>query len=247
MKIDEMSVAFDLYYNSITSNQAPGLSEFEKSMFLTKAEKEIVKNYFSANSKGNNLGQGFDDSIKRQADFSTLMRVAECTEDTGTSIGKIDNRSIVFEYPQDVFIVVNEVLKTTDGRMIQVIPLRYDEYTRLMSKPYKRPLKNQAWKLSNYGLSDEDYSVRYVELVTNVPDVIDSYTVRYVKMPEPIILEDLDELTIDGKSEKSVECELDPMLHDDLVQRAVELAKATWTATGQDNIQVMMQTGQRSE
>jgi hypothetical protein len=45
---------------------------------LTKAEKEIVKNYFSANSAGNVLKQGFDDSAKRQADFSVLMKTALC-------------------------------------------------------------------------------------------------------------------------------------------------------------------------
>ena len=45
----------DVEYNNITSNQAPGLNEAEKSMFLTKAEYEVVMNHFSANSKGNNL------------------------------------------------------------------------------------------------------------------------------------------------------------------------------------------------
>lgn len=33
----EMSDQFDLLYNNITSNQAPGLNEFDKSVFLTKA------------------------------------------------------------------------------------------------------------------------------------------------------------------------------------------------------------------
>jgi len=37
------------------SNQAPGLNAYEKSVFLTKAQNEIVKNYCSARSKGNNL------------------------------------------------------------------------------------------------------------------------------------------------------------------------------------------------
>ena len=69
----EWEAAFDVYYNNITSNQAPGLNTHEKCLFLTKAEYEITLDYFSANSKGNTLGQGFDDSAKRQADFSSLM------------------------------------------------------------------------------------------------------------------------------------------------------------------------------
>ena len=55
MTIAEFSDQFDVLFNNITSNQAPGLNEYEKSLFLTKAEKEIVKNYFSANSVGNSL------------------------------------------------------------------------------------------------------------------------------------------------------------------------------------------------
>jgi hypothetical protein len=33
----EFSDEFDIYYNNITSNQAPGLNEYEKSVFLTEA------------------------------------------------------------------------------------------------------------------------------------------------------------------------------------------------------------------
>jgi hypothetical protein len=42
-------------------------------------------------------------------------------------------------------------------------------------------------------------------------------------------------------------CELDPILHEDILQRAVELAKIAWTATGNDNAQMVMAAGQRSE
>ena len=46
---------------------------------------------------------------------------------------------------------------------------------------------------------------------------------------------------------KASECELDPILHEEIVQRAVELAKAAWTSTGQDNLQIVSQMGQRTE
>lgn len=331
MTIQEFSDQFDVLYNNITSNQAPGLNEYEKSLFLTKAEKEIVKNYFTAQSKGNNIGQGFDDSAKRQADFSILMKTGSCipvsigegneTADmficsyntnrtqiradivlkdldeqspelsAGTTytvvsseygpkctIGtstynvynfpagsgsfqvvkvnreevttRIDDRSNVYRYPQDVFVVVNESLKTNAGKYLQVIPLKYDEYTRLMSKPFKRPLKNQAWRLMNSGTIGTDGNVsKYVEVITNAGDNIATYGIRYVRVPKPIIVADLtsDGLTIDGVSTVSTKCEIDPMLHEDILQRAVELAKIAWTQTGQDNTQVVMQAGQRSE
>lgn len=34
---EEFSNEFDVLYNSITSNQAPGIDEYEKSVFLTEA------------------------------------------------------------------------------------------------------------------------------------------------------------------------------------------------------------------
>ena len=246
MTITEFSDQFDVLYNNITSNQAPGLNEYEKSLFLTKAEKEIVKNYFSAQSKGNNLQQGFDDSAKRQADFSVLMKTGACTSVTMSDTNKIDERSEVFSYPNDVYIVINETVKIGSA-IKQVIPLRYDEYTRLMSKPFKRPLKNQVWRLINSGSVSGTIATKRVEIIAGVGETVSSYSVRYVRVPKPIIVADLDGLTIDGQSTASTECEIDPILHEDILQRAVELAKIAWTATGNDNIQAELAAGQRSE
>ena len=38
MTNQEVSNEFDILYNNVTSNQAPGLDEYEKSVFLTKAQ-----------------------------------------------------------------------------------------------------------------------------------------------------------------------------------------------------------------
>ena len=245
MLISEFSDQFDVLYNNITSNQAPGLNEYEKSLFLTKAEKEIVKNYFSADSAGNTLKQGFDDSAKRQADFSVLMKTGTCAS-VSNPPSKIDDRSSVYTYPNDVFIVINETVKVGTAYK-QVIPLRYDEYTRLMSKPYKRPLKNQVWRLMNSGTVSGSTATKTVEVIAGPGDSISSYSIRYVRTPKPIIVGNLDGLTIDGESAVSSGCEIDPILHEDILQRAVELAKVAWTATGQDNAQMVLQAGQRSE
>lgn len=346
MTIPEFSDQFDVLYNNITSNQAPGLNEYEKSLFLTKSEKEIVKNHFTATSKGNSTQLGFDDSAKRQADFSVLMKTAACnnlvsnnsvtnavytskkytcvtgdnsielipaqikftrnsvsynvpdgeypvvsnvdgtvvyilvpgegmtveqvnvtgfpfTIDSSSTItvattthivsGKLDDRSTLYTFPKDTFIVVNESIKTTANRYLQVIPLKYDEYTRLMSKPFKRPVKNQAWRLINSGTvtagtNAPDITSKYVEIITNSWDTVGIYNIRYVRVPKPIILADLDEgISIDGESSQSETCEIDPILHEDILQRAVELAKIAWTVTGNENIEATLASGQRSE
>ena len=81
MTLSEFSNEFDLFYNNIMSNAAPGLTEYEKSVFLTKAQDDIIKAYF--NPKGNKFQEGLDDSLKRQIDFSTITVYTELGKATG--------------------------------------------------------------------------------------------------------------------------------------------------------------------
>lgn len=233
----EFSNEFDVLYNNIMSNAAPGLNEYEKSVFLTKGQEEIVKNYF--NPKGNKYGEGMDDSPKRQIDFSELIKVAQCTPST-TSPLTFDKRAKVFDLPSDLFIVINEAVSTNTGTK-QVIPISYAEYTRLMSKPYKEPLKYQAWRIIS--TSSEKISV---ELIVNSNETIAEYLLRYIRRPAPIITADLSleygNLTINGIGTIS-ECELNPIIHQEILQRAVELAKAAY----ESDVKATTELGHRSE
>ena len=110
-----------------------------------------------------------------------------------------------------------------------------------MCKPYKRPLKYQAWRLTNNQTSNK------ADIIIGPSDTLNKYTIRYIRRPKPIIVSNLDGLTIEGEGTKKLDCELDPILHEEILQRAVELAKIAWTNTGQDNLQAVMQAGQRSE
>ena len=328
MTNQEFSNEFDVLYNNIMSNQAPGLDEYEKSVFLTKAQDEIVKNYF--NSKGNKYQEGFDGSEKRQIDFSMLI-VTEAVHEATVSPTPLFplQHTKLFNIPDRILMFINESLAVErDGvpTYLTVVPLDYKEYNRLMSKPYKRPLKNQAWRiltntttisettstnylsitsiLANLKEMEGNYNVIYntikdkaitfggttdartvlvdnvtlqkngktgtenilnikdlvmtnikayinvvnstkssvVELIPGPNDTISTYTIRYVKRPRAIILTDLEGVTLDGITTRQ-ECELDPILHQEILQRAVELAKAAYT--GDINSQVQM--GQRSE
>lgn len=241
MTNQEFSNEFDVLYNNIMSNQAPGLDEYEKSVFLTKAQSEILKNYF--NPKGNKYQEGFDDSAKRQIDFSSLVRVAEPTIiSSDSSYIKMDDRSNLYTIPTDILFIVNETAKLTSGsssRYLSIVPISFEEYNRLMSKPYKCPLKNQGWRLLQY-------SNKGVAEVIVVGGTLSEYKIRYIKRPKPIILANLDEtysnVSIDGETSVS-ECELDPILHPEILQRAVELAKAAYTGDLKSSVEL----GKRSE
>lgn len=238
MTTQEFSNSFDVLYNNIMSNAAPGLNEYEKSVFLTKAQEELLKNYF--NPKGNKYQEGFDGSAKRQIDFSGLISVADAT--TTTLSPTFDVRAKVYKLPEDLFLIINESLTTNTG-IKQVIAIRYDEYTRLMSKPYKEPLKFQAWRLVTKGKGS---SVVQSEVIPHSGETITKYTIRYVRRPKPIILcnlsSDYGDVSINGMSSVS-ECELNPLIHEEILQRAVELAKAAYT----EDIKSVVELGQRSE
>ena len=40
--VGEWSLEFDLLYNNIASDKAPGLTEYEKSVFLSRAEAAVI-------------------------------------------------------------------------------------------------------------------------------------------------------------------------------------------------------------
>lgn len=233
----EFSNGFDVLYNNIMSNAAPGINEYEKSVLLTKAQDEILKNYF--NPQGNKYQEGFDGSAKRQIDFSGLISVAECTSLSGAGF---DLRAKIYRMPEDVFLIINETL-TTDTGVKQVIPISFDEYSRLMSKPYKEPLKYQAWRLVTEGSGSDNV---VVEVIPHSGETVSKYTVRYVRKPKPIVLVDLaseyGDVSINGVSTIS-ECELNPLIHEEILQRAVELAKVVYTGDANG----LLQVGQRAE
>lgn len=244
MTTQEFSNEFDVLYNNIMSDQAPGLDEYEKSVFLTKAQLEILKNYF--NPKGNKYGQGFDENAKRQIDFSTLITVAKPSLYTPTDdYVKFDDRSQLYKMPSDILLVLNETgINTVDKvkRLISIVPINYEEYARLMSKPWKQPLKNQGWRLFQ-SAGEVDF---ISEVVIKYNSTLTDYKIRYVKRPKPIILANLaDEysnVSIEGLNTVT-ECELDPILHPEILQRAVELAKSAYTGDLKSSIEL----GQRTE
>lgn len=243
MTTQEFSNEFDVLYNNIMSNQAPGLDEYEKSVFLTKAQSEVIKNYF--NPKGNKYQEGFDGSQKRQMDFSKLINTHTSSGTVPTSTSFFGNVAGAYkiDWPEDVFIVINEVVDVTKkgesgNYRLQVIPIKYDEYLRVSSKPYKQPLKNQAWRIIN-GEDNINLIVGHLNSVST-----NGYHMRYIKHPNPIILENLEGINLSINNKTAVMgCELDPEIHPEILQRAVELAKAAYAG----ELKSIVELGQRSE
>ena len=63
---EEWSVNFDILYNNISSNQAPGLTEYEKSVFLTQAQEAVILDLYKGTS-----GDAFETTEEVTSDDSS--------------------------------------------------------------------------------------------------------------------------------------------------------------------------------
>ena len=242
MNIQEFSAEFDILYNNIASNLAPGLDEYEKSVFLTKAQDELVKNYF--NKQGNKYQQSYGDSSKRNISLENLIDVYSAPLEYRTDVIKVDVRSLVLSNPPDALIILNESVRaeTSPGKFTQfnVIELSPEEYNRVLSRPYSRPPIGVVWKLKS-GTDIENSNALY-EYIMPIDNEDTQVYFRYVMKPFPIILENLEGITINNESSEST-CRLDDSIHPEILQRAVELAKAAYIG----DINSIVELGKRSE
>lgn len=134
---------FDVLYNNIMSDSAPGLDAYEKSVFWNKATLEVLKNHL--NPKGNKYSEGFDFSSKRQVEFSKLVKtdVVLMKRDDDLSTYDTDYWTISDENFSfnNVLSIINERIGTIDIdtynsilRFINTFPnIRINDITDLTS------------------------------------------------------------------------------------------------------------------
>lgn len=249
MTCDEGRNLFSTLYNNILSNQSPGLDDYEISVFLTLAQDRTIKAYY--NKQYNKSQEGFDDNSKRQIDFSTLVTVKNFQKLINTQLSHIDKRSELYDFPLDVLAILTELLDIKDNSSgitstLQVVPINYAQYNNYMATPYKWPLKNQAWRLLNTEEAVQaatNTNKPYAELIARTAsgeNDFQDYTIRYIRYPLPIIISDLDDgnlplLSIRGRSKQSnygingdQMSELSEEIQEEIVQKAVELAAASF-------------------
>lgn len=219
MTTQEFSLEFDLMYNNISSNQAPGLSEYEKSLFLTQAQEALVLDIYSGK-----LGSPFE-STEEVTDYLSPL-VKQVTYTTKVEGKGLDSRSVFFNIDTDIWfktgekaIIKDDSLKCGNSteREVDVVPVTQDTLYRTKNSPFRGPNERRVLRLD---------SGDTVELISKYTIV--SYTLRYLSKPEPIILENLtDGLTINNES-KAQTCKLNPAIHRAILSRAVSIAKSVW-------------------
>lgn len=209
----EFSNEFDILYNNIMSNQAPGLDNYEKSVFLTKAQEELIISLY----KGKLSLESFEstEELRRYLSSLNVTTVKKPVSlDEGESKLLLTTTSSVIELPKDVMFITYEMAKVND-RTIIVVPTTQDEYNMFKNNPFKRPNNRRVFRI--------DIGNNRIELVSN--GTISEYYIKYLERPKPIILEDLQEGYSINSISKEMPCGLPEMLHRAILDRAVQLAK----------------------
>lgn len=201
------------------------LNEYEKSVFLTEAQKELVIALY--NGKGFLL-ESFESSEEIRRYLSALVDTKDCAPvvegSSDTDLPTISDKSVLYALPADVAYIVYEqarISKVCGGHeneyVVNVVPVTHDEYERLSKNPFRRQNSHRVLRI--------DSGDGIVELISDYE--ILEYKVRYIKHPSPIVLEDFSGtgVSVDGCATEQ-ECSLDPMLHDSILRRAVQLAVA---------------------
>ena len=228
MRLEDFSSGFDVLLNSYAAEANFGedafkgtaaINEYEKSVFLTKAEEDIVLELYTGR---NVYRESFETTEEMRRILSILVKEASISPITTSSelpLG-VDSNSKFFTLPEDLWFITYEDATVSDGACgegsrLEIYPVKQDEYHVIKKNPFRGANSRRVLRL--------DLSEGIVELVSKY--TVTSYYVRYLRRPKPIVLIDLedDDMAINGVSE-ATPCELHESLHQRILERAVMLA-----------------------
>lgn len=215
----EMQRSFLVLYDKITNFSAPGYTEEEISLFLTKAQERLVLYYYKP--MGNKYNEGFEETEQRRKELSSLLEGNTNVPVSISQVGVLPNGKF-FDYPTNLLYTASEevTIASSDacinGKRIEVKPITYDEYTINKRNPYKKPFADSdrglVWRV--------DYNTRRHELITDSTFTISNYHIRYIKKPQPIII---DTSILNGIT-GPLDCTLNDILHERIIDEAVKIA-----------------------
>lgn len=218
MNVQEFSNSFDtllqpyIAKESFSEQNSLAFDEYEKSIFLTKAQEQIVLELY----------QELEQSEEVRKYLSNLIKT-----DNYAPIGEQDEtlinnnfKSYKVNISNDILFMIYEQCTLSDenncinNKIVSVVPTIHDDLDKVLKNPFKSPNSRKVIRL--------DFDNK-IELISKYN--ISNYKVRYLKRPNPIILVSLeDNLSINNGDTKVSNGETNPILHERIVQRAVQLA-----------------------
>ena len=198
MTLEELSNEFDVIVNSYDNSQSLVFNEYQKSIYLTKAQEYIIKDLY----------RNYEGTEELNSYLKTLIKDKTYTIE--------DSTNIELDYPDNFLYILKEYanINTTckSNSRVDVLPITQDEYNEVVGNPF-RGSKSKVLRLEE----------NKIKLITDLPII--SYTMTYLSNPSPIILIDLPNgLTINNESRKSTTIETSESIHREILDKAVQLA-----------------------
>lgn len=205
---EDWSLQFDLLYNNISSNQAPGLTEYEKSVFLTQAQEAVILDLYKGLT-----GDSFETTEEVTRYLNSLVK-SDSETLTQASSSLYNQKVYTVSIEENVWFIIFESVINSIKNTIPVIPTRHDSLHKDLKNPFRGPSRNRVLRTS------EDNKVCLYS-----SEVITTYNYKYIKRPYPIVLEG-SELEVNGVSDFDIE--VPESLHNSILMRAVQMAKTVW-------------------
>ena len=222
MDTQNFSSQFDVIANAMYRNSPQyaveiplSFNEYEKSVFLTNAQREFITDVYS---------KGSFEASEEMTEYVDVLITQEVLK-PATVEDKLREDSYMFQLPPDLWFLTYEqaIIKDSslecgdsDERTVDVIPVTQDHLFRTSESPFRGSNERRVLRLRI-----QDYS----ELISKYPVI--SYIIRYIRAPKPIILAQLpDGLDIEGIKDVT-ECELNSVVHKEILDRAVRMALLT--------------------
>nr|UVN02845.1 MAG: hypothetical protein [Bacteriophage sp.] len=218
MNVQELSNLFDTLLQPYITKDNFGkqntlaFDEYEKSIFLTKAQEQIVLELYQELEQSEEVRKYLSNLIKTD-------NYAPVGEQDETLINN-NFKSYKVEISNDILFMIYEQCTLSDenncinNKIVSVVPTIHDDLDKVLKNPFKSPNSRKVIRL--------DFDNK-IELISKYN--ISNYKVRYLKKPNPIILVALeDNLSINNGDTKVSNGETNPILHERIVQRAVQLA-----------------------
>ena len=220
----ELSNSFDTLLNSYASSGMYGeqsskrevvLDEYEKSLFLTRAQEDVIVSLYNGK---NQLGEAFETTEEFRRYLEELIKTKIYTLDDVVEEDSVNPKSLIFKLPDDLlFITFEQIENDLECNTIKfsaVYPVRQDEYTKIKNNPFRGTNEYRALRL--------DRGEGYVELIPYY--TVSKYQIKYLSKPAPIILTDLGNIKIEGQSNQTTEFPLHPSVYKLITDRAVMMA-----------------------
>ena len=197
---EDWSIEFDLLYNNISSNQAPGLTDYEKSRFLTQAQESVILDFYKGTQ-----GDAFEttEEVTRYLSFLVKTSNLNLALKQDTSYEYEANLKNV-EYP--IWFITYQSARLENNRDVIIVPTKQEFLFKDLNNPFRGSNNNRV-----LSISENDNLTLYSKY-----PIKDCY-IKYLKRP----------LEIDLESEDFV-VEAPESLHNHILLRAVQLAKAVW-------------------